>query len=75
MGKFHNIKVQSHSVKTLIERDTQEIIFKTYQELGRVELTKYLVFLMFQFHTFKYFDPQIVKDKYNVYLKKTLTMQ
>jgi hypothetical protein len=75
MGKFHNIKVQSHSPKTIIERNCEESLFKCYQELGRVELTKYLVFLMYQFHTFKYFDPAIVRDRYNVYMKKTLTLQ
>lgn len=54
MSKFHNTKIKSDPYNE-IEKYADKI-FKYYETKGKLRLKKYLLFLIYTFHTFRTFD-------------------
>ena len=59
MGKFVSVKVNSTSPKSYLEKETE--LFALYEKLGKKELTKFLILFLYELHTFKIFDPNLIK--------------
>jgi len=45
-----------------------------YEKLGKKELTKFLILFLYELHTFKIFDPNLIKEVYFPMIKRSMNM-
>lgn len=49
-------------------------MFALYEKLGKKELTKFLILFLYELHTFKIFDPNLIKEVYFPMIKRSMNM-
>lgn len=72
MGKFVSVKVNNISPKSYLEKETE--LFGSYEKLGKKDLTKFLILFLFELHTFKIFDPILIKEVFFPMIKRSMNM-
>lgn len=69
MSKFHNIKLKNDPYNE-IEKYADRIL-NFYEIRSKIRLKRYLLFLVYVFHTFRTFDKKFIRHKFYSVLKNT----
>lgn len=68
ISKFHNLKLKSDPYNE-IEKYVEKI-FRFYENKSKLRLKKYLIFLVYAFHTFRTFNREFIRSNFYPQIKQ-----